>query len=158
MEAARSLKKTSRKVVCTIPLCARGVYVSHGPLQRIGSGRLSTSLKMKCVSNAILSIDGNGHGFIVEFLTLCLELPLSCVLRGFLFVLFQKIRRPLAQGVSDHTLLDFTRSNILFFTGLIPKCTIRKAKINIERQLLQLLLLLLLLLLKLMFLVHKLGA
>ena len=48
-----------------------------------------------------------------------------------------------------------TRSNTLFFTGLIPKWTIFKSKINIEAQLLQLLLLVLLLLLKLLFLVQK---
>ena len=60
-----------------------------------------------------------------------------------------KVRRALAQGVSDHQLLDSNKEHILFVTSLNPSWTIFKAKINIEPQLLQLLLLLLLLLLKL---------
>ena len=65
------------------------------------------------------------------------------------FVICQNIRRALAQGVSDHELLDSNKEQHPFFTGLNPNWTIFKAKINIEPQLLQLLLLLLLLLLKL---------
>ena len=66
-----------------------------------------------------------------------------------------KIRRALAQGVSDHRPFDSNKVQHPFFTGLNPNWTIFKAKINIEPQLLQLLLLLLLLLLKLLFLVQK---
>ena len=60
-----------------------------------------------------------------------------------------KIRRALAQGVSDHQPLDSNNEQSFFVAVLIQKWTVFKANINIEPQLLQLLLLLLLLLLKL---------
>ena len=66
-----------------------------------------------------------------------------------------KIRRALAQGVSDHGPWDSNNEQHPFFAGLIQKLTILKTRLNIEPQLLQLLLLLLLLLLKLLFLVQK---
>ena len=53
----------------------------------------------------------------------------------------RKIHRALAQGVSDHQLLDSNKEqHSFFFAGLIPKWTIFKSTINIEPQLLQLLL------------------